>query len=111
MVLKSYGQSPIINDGLLEITKINGKLIKVIVVTNQVCSKLRIRAISNEYEEVINTQVMNEKNIYYPYNNIENVTPEYPRTDYFYILDKLYVYITGIQKGEYIQRLEFIVDE
>jgi len=110
MVINKVNTGPILQN-IRKTLNINGKILKVYAKTNH-ASMSRIKIISNEFETIIDTELNNIVNIFYPFNNLEEsrLPPETTRTDYFYIYDKVGIEVTNLNQGDIIEDIKIFYE-
>jgi hypothetical protein len=112
MVYKKYVRDLITTNGRIVTPVINGKIIKVVAILSRPNQNVRIKLFTGDFEEVVNTIVQNEINIYYPFNDqIAHPTPEERRVDYFYSSGSMGLEVTGISPGYHIKEFRIIYEE
>jgi len=100
----------IVQDGNIKTPELNGKIVKVLVLTNRQIDTLRIDIESLDYEPIIDTSCEQPINVFYPFNDIARVTPEQGFADYFYVDGPVFITVRGLRQGDVVKEIRIYTD-
>jgi len=112
----------IFKDGTIEIP-MNGKLLKIALVTPNSIDTIQVKVESNDYETLFNNELAKIRKvdtgdnifyILYPFNVVESYVAgegAQTREDYFYIMGKLRIIIRGLGDREIISEVRVYYDD
>ena len=101
MVIKIKNKDRIITDGASGVSKIVGKLVKVVITAK---TQAEIQLYSDDGELIFNGVGFEGKSIIYPINIETN-------SDYFYITGSIIIIVKGLEEGNAIENIKFVYEE
>jgi tellurite resistance-related uncharacterized protein len=87
-----------------QVIDINGEILKIGVIAGNVKSNIRVEIKSMLDEKILDSNIENDINVFYP-KNVHQITDEMFINDNYYIAGKLAIIPHGLGDGEFISQI------
>lgn len=89
--------------------KLNGKILKVGVLTDKVMTNVSVKVVSYLDEVIIHDNLQSKKTVFYPRLNVDGA-PEFNNLDYHCVCGFVDIIIEGLSEGDSIQDILFYLE-